>query len=376
MGQKNRPTERTLEVFVARQPIFNRGEQVYAYELLFRSSWSNYFQGPESASDLASLQVIANSFFLLGIDAITRGKRAFINFTRDTLIQGYAALLPKDQLVIELVESVEPDSTVLAACEALKKAGYLLALDNFFHQNTLSPLIPLADFIKVDFQTTSSKQRKLLADAFLPRGINLIAAKVESDTEFAEAISYGYTHLQGYFFCRPVIVAGNDVPGTKINYLRLLQQINQPRLDFDQIDEIIKREVSLSYKLLRYINSVAFGLRRQVTTVRQALLLLGEIGIKKWFSVIILTDMGQDKPSEVVASSVARARFCESLAERGPLRERRNDAFLMGLFSMMDVIVGRPLAEILADLPLADDLKAALCGEPNDLREILEIVTS
>lgn len=363
-----------MEVFVARQPIFNRGEQVYAYELLFRSSWSNYFQSPDSESDLASLQVIANSFFLLGIDAITRGKRAFVKFTRDTLIQGYAALLPKDQLVIELAENVEPDSTVLAACETLKKAGYLLALDNFFYQNTLSPLIPLADFIKVDFQMTNSQQRKLLADAFLPRGINLIAAKVESETEFAEAISYGYTHLQGYFFCRPVIVSGTDVPGTKINYLRLLQEINQPQLDFDQVDEIIKREVSLAYKLLRYINSVAFGLRRQVTTVRQALLLLGEIGIKKWFSVIILTDMGMDKPSAVVTTSVARARFCESLAERGPLRARRNDAFLMGLFSLMDVIVGRPLEEILADLPLVDDLKAALCGESNDLRELLETV--
>src|SRR5262249_31356270 len=132
-----------------------------------------------------------------------------------------AALLPKDQLVVELVESVEPDPTVMAACETLKKAGYLLALDNFFYKNTLSPLIPMADFIKVDFQATSSKQRKLLADAFVPRGINLIAAKVESDTEFAEAISFGYSYMQGYFFCRPVIVSGSDVPGTKINYLRL-----------------------------------------------------------------------------------------------------------------------------------------------------------
>jgi c-di-GMP-related signal transduction protein len=366
--------ERELEVFVARQPIFNRSEQVYAYELLFRSSWSNYFQSTES--DLASMKVIANSFFLLGIEAITRGKRAFVNFTRDTLIQGYAALLPKEQLVVELVESVEPDPTVMAACETLKKAGYLLALDNFFHKNTLSPLIPLADFIKVDFQATSSKQRKLLADAFVPRGINLIAAKVESDGEFAEAISFGYSYMQGYFFCRPVIVSGSDVPGTKVNYLRLLEQINQPQLDFDQIDGIIRREVSLSYKLLRYINSVAFGVRREVTTVRQALLLLGEMGIKKWFSVIILSDMGMDKPSEVVVTSVARARFCEFLAERGPLRERRNDAFLMGLFSLMDVIVGRPLAEVLADLPVAADLKAALLGEQNALREIFETVTA
>lgn len=361
-----------MEVFVARQPIFNRTEQVFGYELLFRSSWSNYFQNPES--DLASLKVIANTFFLMGIDSITRGKRAFVNFTRDTLVQGYAALLPRDQLVVELMENVAPDPTVIAACETLKKAGYLLALDNFIHDNTLSPLIPLASFIKVDFRSTSSHQRRLLANAFVPRGISLIASRVESEAEFSEAISFGYSHLQGYFFCRPVIVASQDVPGSKLNYLKLLQEINRPELDLTEIEGIIKREVALSYKLMRYINSVAFGLRREITSVRQALLLLGEIGIRKWSSVIILSDLGTDKPSEIVVSSVLRGRFCELLAERGKLKDRCNDVFLLGLFSMVDVIVGRPLEELIRELPLANDLRDALLGWPNDLRQLFEVV--
>lgn len=360
------------EVFVARQPIFNRLEQVYAYELLFRSSWSNFFDAPNA--DQPSLKVIADSFFLIGIDAITRGKPAFINFTRDTLVKGYATILPRDMLVVEIQEDVPPDDEVVAACVALKRAGYRLALDNMVLADPRNPLGKLVDFIKVDFSTIPPDERRQFARQFGDHHLQLIASRVETAEEFGEAITHGYSLMQGYYFCRPVVIRGADVPGFKLNYLRLLQEINRPSLDLSTIEEIFKREVALSYKLLRYINSAAFGLRNRITSVRQALVLLGQKGLRRWASVATLTGLGLDQPPEVVVTSVLRAKLCESLAPKLKLEARQHDLFLMGLFSLLDVIVGRPIAEVVAELPIADDVKAALAGEANALRPILELV--
>ena len=362
----------SVEVFVARQPIFNRFEQAFGYELLFRSSLSNFFQHPDS--DQASLKVIADTLFLFGVEAITRGKHAFVNFTRETLVNGYAALLPKDVLVIEVPADLEPDDEVLAALKSLKQQGYTIALDECYIENLWSPVVELADIVKVDFRATEPEERARLFEALEPRGIDLLAYRIESQEHFGEAMSAGYTYFQGYFFCKPVVVSTRDVPASELNYLRLLQEINRPELSFDEIEGIIKREVSLSYKLLRYINSVYFGLRHKLSSVRQALLMLGARGIKNWASVIILSDMGLEKPAELVVVSVLRARLCEVLAARVRLKDRESDLFLMGLFSLMDVMVGRPLPDIVRDLPIADDVKAVLAGEENALKPVYDLV--
>jgi c-di-GMP-related signal transduction protein len=361
-----------MEVFVARQPIFDRYRQLYAYELLFRSGLQNAFQATDS--DRASVKVIADSFLRFGIQRMTGGKRAFINFTRDTLVKGYATLLPKELIVVEILEDVEQDVEVFDACRELKKLGYTIALDDFVCEDWGNPLVHFADIIKVDFRATSKRLRAELPALIASRKIRSLAEKIETRAELDEAVELGYTYLQGYFFSKPLILSGRDVPGFRHRYLEVLQQVNRASLDFGQIEGIIKREPSLSYKLMTYINSVAFGFRNRITSIRQALGLLGEDAVKKWASVVALAGMAQDQPAELVVTSLVRARCCELLAGATDLEDRTQELFLLGLFSLLDVITGRPMAEVLTDLPVGDDMKLALLGNRNRLRDVLNCV--
>ncbi len=362
------------EMFVAREPIFNRRQKVYAYELLFRSGLDNVFAYPDP--DEATLRVIANSFLLFGIDAITGGKRGFINVTRNVLLQEQMTLLPKESCVIEILETVEADAEVITACKKLKQAGYLLALDDFTYEALDTPLVEVADIIKVDFLATDKAQRKTLMQHFASRGVRLLAEKVETRETFQEALDMGYTYFQGHFFSRPVIIAGKDVPVFKFHLLQTLAEISRSDLDFARLADIIQREMSLSYKLLRYINSVFFRRRCQINSIKHALSLLGEIEVKKLLSLIVLASLGRDKPEELAVLAVIRAKFCESLAPHAGIPQRAQDLFLMGLFSLLDAIVDQPLADLLSGMPLADDIKAALLGEDGRLHDLYQYTLS
>lgn len=363
-----------MDVFVARQPILDRARRTDGYELLFRSGTANQFDG--TSGDQASLNVLDVSFFTLGLPAITGGKRAFVNFTRDTLMRGYATILPRHQVVVEILETVEPDDDVVEACRVLKQAGHTIALDDFVPGGAGERLVPFADIVKVDFERSGPAARARLASELRARGVALLAEKVETEHEFAEGVAAGYSYFQGYFLSRPVIVSGPSVPAAKLSLLQLLHEIHRPGADLAAIEQVIKREVALTYKLLTYINSVAFGFRRRIETVGHALAMLGEVGVKKWASVAALSGLGIDKPFELVVTSVSRARFCELLAAAAGLQHRAADAFLMGLFSMMDALLGRPLAEVVGLLPVADDVRGALSGESNALRQLLDLAVA
>lgn len=361
-----------MQAFIARQPIFDRGLRVYGYELLFRSSLENVFSHPDV--DHASSKTIADSFFLLGIETITQGKKAFVNFTRDVLLRDYVSLLPKELTVVELLETVEPDAEVIAACRKLKAAGYLLALDDFVYEERYAPLMALVDIIKVDVLATNPEEQQSLIDQLACPGLSFLAEKVETREVFQQAMEMGYAYFQGYFFSRPEIMTGRDVPGFKLYYLRILQEIHQPELNFKQLEEIIKRDMSLSYKLLRYINSAYFGRRNQVTSIKQALALLGEKEVKKWASLVVLVSMAEDKPEELVTQALVRAKLCESLAASAGLGHRVEDLFIMGMFSLIDAILDRELAEVLEELPIASDIKVALLDGDNSLHKVYQYV--
>lgn len=350
-----------MQSFIARQPIFDTKQRVYAYELLFRSSLDNVCDIPDL--NYASTKIITDSCMLLGMENITGGKKAFINTTRDVLLKDCIDLLPRELSVIEILETVEPDEEVLRVCSKLKQQGYLLALDDFSYREEYNELINLVDIIKVDFLQTSREEQRSLVERFAPRGIRFLAEKVETQVAFEEAQEMGYVYFQGYFFCRPMILTWKDVPGFKLHYLNILREIHRPELDFGHIEEIIKRDVSLSYKLLRYINSAFFSWRVEINSIRQALILLGEKEVRKWASLIALASMSKDKPEELVAQAVIRAKFCESMAPLVGLAHRAEDLFLMGMFSLVDAILDRELKEILRDMPIADDVKAALLDE-------------
>jgi EAL and modified HD-GYP domain-containing signal transduction protein len=361
-----------IQVFVARQPIFDRRQAVYAYELLFRSGLDNYFDYADANE--ASSRVITNSFIGIGLEELTGGKRGFINFTSDLLVKEYATLFPKELLVVELLENIEPDVDIIAACQKLKRMGYILALDDFVYDKRFEPLIELADIIKVDFTLTEEKERRTLVERFAGSGVKLLAEKVETKDEFNQAADMGYSYFQGYFFSKPVIVSSRDIPASKLTHLRILREIDHTELDWKRIETIIKQEMSLSYKLLKYINSAQFGLRRRVESIRQALALLGERNLRKWIALVALTGVGTDKPMELVVSSIIRARFCESISSKAGLADHAEDLFLLGLFSMIDVLTDRPMDLILNEFPISDEVKEALLGESNRLRHVYESV--
>lgn len=348
------------EVHVARQPIFDMHLNVFGYELLFRSNFINHYQGTDG--DQATHDVIANSFLLIGIETLTHGKRAFINFTANSLKNNIPAMLPPDLVAVEVLENIIPDPEIINACKKLKQAHYLLALDDFVFSPEYMPLIALADIIKVDFRATPQEKRRQLIERLKDYPVKFLAEKVETYEEFQDALQAGFSYFQGYFFCKPLVMSGKNLPEYKANYLHILQEISRPDLEFSQIEDILRRDVALSYKLIKFINSSFFGFRGRISSLRQALTLLGQKELTKWVSLIALQGIGDNKPGELILASLLRARFAENLATGKIPKAQIGNAFLMGMFSYIDALLDRPLNEILNEISLDAEIKQALLG--------------
>lgn len=364
----------SVEHFIARQPIFDAAQKVQAYELLFRSGLENYFDCDDV--DRASTSVIANSFLLFGIDEMTGGRRAFLNCTRKVLVEDLATALPKQHAVIEILETVEPDAEVIAACKRLKDLGYQLALDDFVYHENFEPLLDLADIVKVDFLQSGPGERQRMSSLLRRRGITMLAEKVETLEEYEQAVAMGYELFQGYFFSRPVILSRRDIPTNKLQYLRVLKEIHSPEINFQRMAQTVQNEISLSYKLLKLINSAAFGLRHKVSNVIQALSLLGEHEIRTWVSLLSVSAMADDKPVELVVNSLIRARFCDQIASLIGEEPQRSELFLMGLFSQLDAILDRPLEELLEEIRVAPLIREGLLGEAGKLHDLLDLTVA
>jgi c-di-GMP-related signal transduction protein len=361
-----------LNIYLARQPIFNRQQKVVAYELLYRSNEENY--NPEPDSNRATAEVIASSFLNIGLDKLTRRKKAFINFTKQLLEDNTAYLLPKDLVAIEITEDIVPDQKTFDACEELNAKGYSLVLDDFNLASKFISLLHLIEIVKVDYQQTDRTERSEIVEYLRERDKKLLAEKVETVNDYGNAMSSGYDYFQGYFFCEPSIVIGREIPSTKLHNLQLLQEIYKAEIDFDRVETLIKLDPSLSYKLLRFINSIAFPVRFPIRSIRQAMALLGQQEMIKWASLVALRNVGYDKPDELIVTAVSRARFCESVALATSMKNRSADLFLTGLLSLLDTFLDQPMENILKELPLAEEIKSALLGQDGDFKNILDLV--
>lgn len=364
-----------MDIYVARQPIFNRKQKIIGYELLYRSGAVNAYDGTDGTE--ASLAVIRNTFLFLGERIVSPPSHSFINLTRDLLLNGVAGVLPNKSTVIEILEDIEPDKILLATCRDLKEAGYTLALDDYTIDNKMQhPLLDLADIVKVDFMQSSMDARQALVQRFANDQRRLLAEKVETVEEFKAALAMGYSYFQGHFFSKPVIIPGKQIPVYKLNYMKIMQEINKREMDFRALERVVKQDMTLSFTLLKYINSAYFGMRDEITSLMHAMVLLGEIELRRWASIVLFTLTGVDKPPEVVVRSLVRAQMCEMLAGEVGLKGCESELFLMGLFSMVDVLIGRPLNEILEEINLAKEIKGALLGEQNRYRHLFELVVS
>lgn len=359
-----------MQKFLARQPIFNGHRIVIGYELLFRSSLENFF--PNAQPDVAAAST-ADNLFLFGVEQLTRGRRAFLNCTRDFIVRGYPALLPKDRVILEVLENASVDEELVSACRQLKKAGYMIALDDFRNIPEWRPLVALADVIKVDVLATPQQEQFRLAKKFAGSHVRLLAEKVESYDVFDRCLSWGFAYFQGYFFSRPQMLTRHDIPAYKLNYLLVLQAANRSRIDLEEVAERIKSEASLSYRLLRYLNSPVFALVSDVHSIPHALALLGERGVRKWVSLVAIACMGEDKPQELIVLPLIRARFCELLAYLARMDEFADDLFLMGLLSALDAILDMPMENVLKEITVREGIRDALLGKQNRFRQVMDV---
>lgn len=363
-----------VESFIARQPIFDRRLQVYGYEILYRAARQDK-EAVFQDGDQASVSVLQNIFFTMGTELFAGGRKAFVNFTQNLLLQDAPYLLPKEWAVIEILENVQPTPAVFEACRRLKEHGYLLALDDVvLLEASHRTLLKLVDVVKVDFRGTSVDVQERIARDLHSRIPHLLAEKTETREEFQKGLQAGYTLFQGYFFSRPVIIERKDVPVFKYHALQLIAELNRPDLDVESLHNVIKRDPALVYKLLRYINSAFFGLRHRVTSIRHALALLGEREIRKWGTLSVFSRLTVKQPNELMKLSLIRARFLELLADLVGMGSQKEQLFLMGLFSVLDAMLGRPMDEALEEVPLDEPIKAALLGTMNRYRVLYEIV--
>lgn len=365
-----------MEAFVARQAIFDRERRVYGYELLFRSGTTNEFDGSDPTS--STTQLLSNSLMAIGLDQLVGHRKAFVNFGREMLLGGFASLLPKERTVIEILETVVPDPDVLQACQELRRQNYLLALDDFVIHSGQESLLAYANVVKVEIGSLGLAKHEEIVRAYHRQGLKMLAEKLETPEQFADARQVGYDYFQGFFFAKPTIVQSKQIPAIKLNCTRLLREIIQPELDLTRLAELISADVGLSYKLLRYVNSASLAVSSRIESVRQALMFPGESQVRKWVAMAALPKASADKPTELLTASLVRAWMCESIA-RLAAYPRPEHAFLTGLFSSLDALLDRPLDSALSEVGLAPPILSALLGtapQGDPLTAIYDLVRS
>jgi c-di-GMP-related signal transduction protein len=354
-------TSGSFNRFLARQPILTHERHLYAYEILSRYGPENYCR-PKPGSALTENAM--DELFLMGIRTMTDGLPAFVNCTREFLVQDYLTLMPRELVVGEILETVVPDTDVLNACKRMKDLGYQLALDDYCDLPETRALLDIADFVKVDVLLMSMDEQKRVVHECRERGIPAIAEKVETEQQFQSCREIGYDFFQGYFFCRPQIVGRRSVPANKTVYLQLLQAANEPVFDLHKISNIFKRDVSLSYRLLRYLNSAAFAFRAEIHSIPHALSLLGEIAMRKWVSLVSVAALGDTVADSLLRLPLLRAMFCELIGMKVGMIREANELFLVGLLSVMDVLLNVPMAVVMRDTAVATKPKMPCWAAP------------
>lgn len=362
------------EAFIGRQAILDQKKNVYAYEILFRSGLKNAFD-PSLDGNVATQSVMVNTMLDFGMKKLVSDKKAFINFTEKNLLNRAPQLLPADSIVVEILETVQPTPAILEAVQELKDEGYKIALDDFVLLPGYELLIDMADIIKVDFRITEDPEERKRLREILPGHVRLLAEKIETEEEFHQALEYGYVLFQGYFFCKPVVLHKKKLTSNALSQIRLLKEVNRQDFDFSAIINVISSDTNLVHKLLTYINSVGIGLTYHISNLRQAAVLLGSGGMRRWVTLISLQTFSEDKPPELFTISLLRAKFCELIAHEIKRPDLTPDTgFLLGMFSLLDVLLSQPMEEVLKEVGLSSELNAALLGEDNILRHVLDLV--
>ncbi len=359
-----------MDLLFARQPILDKNNKIYGYELLYRDVGANTYTG--SDGDFATSNVIAASFLSLDLDEISGSKKSFINFTENMVLQKVATLFPKEKIVVEILEDVDPTEEIVTACENLKNEGYIIALDDFVFRPGYEALIDIADIIKVDFMITKTKEERIeVVKKFRNGKIKFLAEKVETHNDFEMAVKNGYSLFQGYYFSKPVIKKTKSISPGKLSYMKLVRYLEQTTPEFSVISDIIENDVAFTYEILRIANTSHYYRRSRVSSVRQAAVLIGLDELKKWAFITMFRKISAQTNDALVNLSVQRAKTLEILAEKLGFHNEALDFFTLGMLSLIDVLTGEPMDKLLTELPLHEKAKKILLGE--DINDIMAI---
>jgi EAL and modified HD-GYP domain-containing signal transduction protein len=351
--------------YMARQPIMDRHAHVHGYELLFRAGREAAFRGD---GDLATRTMLDNTV-MFGLERLTGGLPAFVNCTRESLIGDLVNVLPPSMTVLEILESLEPTPDLIAACRKLKCDGFRLALDDFVWESKFEPLVEVADYIKVDFATTGAHERKKLLKRLDGMAVALLAEKVETQEEYKRACDEGFTLFQGYYFCRPLLMENRKVPSNRLSHIEILQLLRSDSIELLKLTRLVKRDASLTYRLLRLVNSPVCAVRQEVTSIQSALLAVGEDTFRRIATLAIACELSGNRPAEILRMAFVRGRFCEMTA--GLCGLDATEQYLMGLLSLLPAMLRLPMADLTPALPLRKEIRRALEGAAIPERSLL-----
>ncbi len=360
-----------MDIYVARQPIFDRQMHVLGYELLYRQSNENRFNSWDD--NQATEELIYNAFAVLGIETLTGGTLAFINFSKDLVSKQLPTMLPSSSVVIEVLERAKTTPETVDACRRLREAGYTIALDDFLPDEDNLPLLEVADIIKIDYPSLSLEMQLELIQKYRPY-IKFLAEKIETREDYKQASEMGYDFFQGYFFSKPTIIDAKEIRSLPANLMFILEELRLPEPSYQKIAAIIEKDLGLSYKLLRLVNSAYYGARTKITTISHALVYVGMDEMRKFIFILMLRGLRNPENAEAIRLCIVRSKLMELIALELSAEERLSEYFLTGMFSLIDVLMNRPMKEILDELPFSDEVKQALLGEQNNYRECLDYV--
>ncbi|MDH5425543.1 MAG: HDOD domain-containing protein [Gammaproteobacteria bacterium] len=357
-------------IYIARQPIYDSAIEIIGYELLYRDSESNMAEFTDGKT--ASSETIVNSFIHIGIDNLAGTSLAFVNLPTEFILDN--ALIPMfhEQSVLEILEEVEPSQEVISGVKRLKEKGYKIALDDFVYSEKIIPMLELADFVKIDVLDYQQKElAELISLLKKHHKVKLIAEKVETNELFLQCKTLDFDYYQGYFFCYPQMVVQKKVCANKMVVMSLITEILKPETEIQGLEDVLSRDVTLTYKLLRYINSAAFSLRREIESIKDAIVLLGLDSIKNWASLILISKLNDDKPDQLITTALQRAKMVELIA-RNTTPELEKQAFICGLFSVLDALMDKPMIDLLDTVILSTPIKLALLDYEGELGELLK----